>query len=187
MDTAYLIIDIDRCWGCKTCQVACKVEHGLTAEDFRPIEPARVERELDGQARCDFLPLTCMHCTDPACMGACLKKAIYRDEEGLIQVDAAKCVGCGLCASACPYGAIGLAHRQEKSRLAIKCDLCSQRRARGFLTSCEQHCLGGAITSCAQEDLEGLLAPFAYRWTVGQTIYVSSALPSLGSPDSGRP
>jgi Fe-S-cluster-containing dehydrogenase component len=30
-EQTYLIIDLDRCWGCKSCKVACEMEHGLAA------------------------------------------------------------------------------------------------------------------------------------------------------------
>ena len=50
----FMIVDIDRCWGCKACQVACKREHGLASEDFKPIEVFRVENMQGDKVRCDF-------------------------------------------------------------------------------------------------------------------------------------
>lgn len=179
MENCYLIINIDRCWGCRSCQVACKVEHGLTDKDSRPMEAIRVEMEGESCAACEAVPLTCMHCDDPACASVCPQKAIYRDGEGLVQVDEEKCIGCGLCSKACPYGAIGLKTVNGK-RKASKCDMCRDRRARGFMTSCEQHCTGGAIVSCGEERLQEMLSPFPYKWSVGKTVYVSQKISSLG-------
>lgn len=181
MEQTYLVINVDRCWGCKTCQVACKTEHGLTEHDSRPIEVVRIERESGLYAKCEFVPLTCMHCNDPKCVAACPKDALFRDPEGLIQVNKDKCIGCGRCGKACPYGAVGLRKTEDGKRCANKCDLCKERRARGFLTSCEQHCLGGAITSCEKSQLPGILAVFPYQWSTGKIIYVSQKLSSLGA------
>lgn len=176
----YLIIDIDRCWGCRSCQVACKIEHNLTAEDFKPIEVIRVEQCIDSCIECDSVPLTCMHCDNAECIISCPQTAIYRDEEGIVRVDESKCIGCGICTTKCPYGAIGIKKDKEGKRKAVKCDMCTERRARGFMTSCEQHCIGGAITSSPESSLEKVLSPFSYRWSVGGTWYVSKKLSELG-------
>ena len=58
----FMIVDIDRCWGCKACQVACKREHGLASEDFKPVEVFRVENMQGDKVRCDFLPACEQHC-----------------------------------------------------------------------------------------------------------------------------
>ena len=80
----FMIVDIDRCWGCKACQVACKREHGLASEDFKPVEVFRVENMQGDKVRCDFLPVACQHCTSPACAEACPRGALVRTDEGLI-------------------------------------------------------------------------------------------------------
>lgn len=175
----YMIIDIDRCWGCKACQVACKREHELSSQDFKPVEVFRVENEYAGSVRCDFLPVLCQHCDFPACADVCPRDALVRTEEGLITVDEEKCIGCGLCFKACPYGVIG-EKRADGKRKAVKCDLCAARRARGFLTACEQHCIGGAFISCTAQGKEALLEPYPYRWGTGRIIYVSRTCSSLG-------
>ncbi len=181
MENVYLLVDIDRCWGCKSCQVACKREHGLSAGEGKPIEVVRVEfLEADGSVGCDFLPVACQHCSDPLCSAACPRGAILRDGEGLIQVDEDRCIGCGLCAAACPYGAIHIRATEAEGKKAWKCDLCRRRRAMGLPTSCEQHCLGGAFRRCSRAELERLAAGRKYRWSAGQVVYVSDTVQSLG-------
>lgn len=98
----FMIVDIDRCWGCKACQVACKREHGLASEDFKPVEVFRVENMQGDKVRCDFLPVACQHCTSPACAEACPRGALVRTDEGLIAVVEDRCIGCGLCFRKCP-------------------------------------------------------------------------------------
>lgn len=181
MEKTCFIVDIDRCWGCKACQVACKYEHGIPAAEAKPVEVFRVEcKEPDGSVSCDFLPVACQHCSDPKCMEACPKGALYRDGEGLIQLRRENCVGCGLCVKACPYGAIQL-HVHNGHREIWKCDLCARRRATGLPASCEQHCLGGVFHSCTETEAAELVGKRRYHWSVGQVIYVSDRISSLGA------
>ena len=175
----FMIVDIDRCWGCKACQVACKREHGLASEDFKPVEVFRVENIQGDKVRCDFLPVACQHCTSPACAEACPRGALVRTDEGLIAVVEDRCIGCGLCFRKCPYGAIGL-KMVDGRRKAVKCDLCMERRQRGFWPACEQHCLGGAFTSCTEAEKAVLLEPYPYRWGTGSVTYVSRVRSDLG-------
>lgn len=180
MEQRYLIVDIDRCWGCKACQVACKYEHGIPAGGGKPVEVMRVEHtEPSGQAACDFLPVACQHCDEPACMEVCPRGAVYRDEEGLVQIDEERCVACGRCVKACPYEAIH-SYSEEGRRWVFKCDLCVRRRGMGLPASCEQHCLGGVFTNCTRAEMEKLMGERKYHWSAGRVVYLSDRAASLG-------
>ena len=180
MEKTYFVVDIDRCWGCKACQVACKYEHGIPASEGKPVEVMRVEcLEENGAVSCEFLPVSCQHCRDAKCMEVCPRGAIRRDGEGLVQLVEENCVGCGLCIRACPYGAVHFRQAEGKKKV-WKCDLCVRRRAKGLPASCEQHCLGGVFHSCPQGEMEELVARRKYRWSAGQVIYVSDRISSLG-------
>ena len=53
-----------------------------------------------------YVSIACNHCENPACVKVCPTKAHYkRAEDGLVVIDRDKCIGCGMCAQACPYGA----------------------------------------------------------------------------------
>lgn len=67
------------------------------------------------------LPITCFQCEDAACMDVCPAKALYRDENSTVLVDSARCIGCKLCTSACPFGNIEYNYSAGK---IVKCDLC---------------------------------------------------------------
>lgn len=69
-----LLVEIDRCWGCKACQVACKQAHQT------PPGPGGVEvQAVEGpgaEPSCDYIPVMCQHCSDASCAKACPRGAI---------------------------------------------------------------------------------------------------------------
>ncbi|PPR63678.1 MAG: hypothetical protein CFH10_00458, partial [Alphaproteobacteria bacterium MarineAlpha4_Bin2] len=138
-----LMFDLERCIGCKSCEAACKQEHGLGPGEFRN---RVVWLGDEDEAALDFLTVTCQHCERPACLRACPvnPKAISKDPEtGVVSVDEDRCTGCGECVTACPYGAMGY---DSRGHHAVKCDLCSDRRSEGLEPACSSVCPGRAIT-----------------------------------------
>ena len=142
MSRLALMIDLERCIGCKSCEAACKLEHGLGPGEYRN----RVVWLGDTRAPAlDFLTLTCQHCARPACLRACPvnPKAIEKDSTtGVVRVVEHRCTGCGECVIACPYGAMGY---DAAGHHAVKCDLCADRRAAGQAPACAAVCPGRAI------------------------------------------
>ena len=92
-----LLIDLERCTGCKSCEAACKTEHRLGPGEYRNKVVWASALEEAGLA---FLTLTCQHCERPACLRACPvnPKAISKDPvTGVVRVDESRCTGCGEC------------------------------------------------------------------------------------------
>jgi Fe-S-cluster-containing dehydrogenase component len=70
-------------------------------------------------------PRSCLHCETPACVTVCPTGASYkRAEDGIVLVDEDKCIGCQLCAWACPYGAREFSAERGTMQ---KCTLCVDR------------------------------------------------------------
>lgn len=91
-----LVIDLDRCDSCDTCTVACgyfyrahAAEHGMVTL----------------RERMTFA-LVCRRCEEPSCVDACRFEALERQPDGVLERFNLRCVSCGCCAQACPFGTI---------------------------------------------------------------------------------
>ena len=123
-----MVIDLHRCTRCDDCVKACAATH-----DGNP----RFVRQGITHERLQFTQ-ACMHCEDPVCMIGCPTGAIARSENsGIVRIHEPICVGCGVCAAACPYQNIRMVDVQDHKgrpfidvatekniRKATKCDLC---------------------------------------------------------------
>jgi len=112
-----LIVDQEKCTGCRLCEQVCSVWHeGVSNPSKSRIHVIKWESE--GY----YLPMTCQHCRDAACMAVCPKDAIYREPVlNRVMVNPDLCIGCRLCVAACPFGGMGV---DEKEDRVIKCDYC---------------------------------------------------------------
>jgi anaerobic selenocysteine-containing dehydrogenase/Fe-S-cluster-containing dehydrogenase component len=151
-----LMIDLERCTGCKSCEAACKQTNALGPNSYRNrviwFDDQQQDSGGTALARLDFLTVTCQQCERPACLRACpvYPKAISKDPvSGVVSIDENRCTGCGECALSCPYGAIGYNAEQHH---AVKCDLCAERRARDLGPACANVCPTRAISYATRAD-----------------------------------
>jgi Fe-S-cluster-containing dehydrogenase component len=138
-----LIINHDLCWGCRTCEVACKQENrapdGIRLISVWEDGPTMVDGKMDTTFRVSI----CRHCDDPPCADACPEEALTRREDGIVVLDDHCCSGCGACVEVCPYNAITFDHVNGVAR---KCNLCHHRVDRGLVPACADnvcpaHCI----------------------------------------------
>ena len=143
MDTHELIVDHESCWGCRTCEVACKQENHAP-EGIRLIKVLEQGPEImDGQLEFVFRVSLCRHCDEPPCAEVCPEEAITKREDGIVVLDDEKCNGCGVCLDECPYDAIEF---DPDMNVARKCNLCSHRVDNGLLPACADNvCLAHCI------------------------------------------
>ncbi len=154
-------IDTTKCIGCCACMRACRAENDVPAGYFRTwIE--RYSIDENGEVRVDsvkdeqvgftelpgpepvksyFVPKICNHCEKSVCNQVCPVGAAYRSKDGVVLVDTKRCIGCGYCVQACPYGSRFI---NPKTHTADKCTLCYHRITKGMLPACVQACPKGA-------------------------------------------
>jgi carbon-monoxide dehydrogenase iron sulfur subunit len=140
-----VVVDVKKCLGCKSCEMACAVEHSQSRQLAQaihetPTPKARVSVE---QGAGFAVPLQCRHCEDAPCIAICPTNALNRaDKDSPVVIDEDLCIGCKWCILACPFGVINL---DDKNRVVTKCDQCFTRVERGELPACVSACPTGAL------------------------------------------
>jgi Fe-S-cluster-containing dehydrogenase component len=131
-----MIIDLNKCVGCRACEQACNQRNHLP----EGVSYIHVLAKGDGEDRW-FLPVQCQHCQEAPCRSVCPASATYRHPSGAVLVNTNACVGCKYCVVACPYGA---RIYDEHEGIANKCWLCLDWVLGGGEPACVQSCLRGA-------------------------------------------
>jgi phenylacetyl-CoA:acceptor oxidoreductase 27-kDa subunit len=164
-----MVIDLERCMGCKSCPVSCGQGNAVPASSRRRVIDCGVF-ERAGRQRL-FVPVHCNHCSEPPCIEVCPTGATWQRADGIVAIDQWRCIGCGYCVVACPYQARTLLAREyhlpfgpangngrsAKGGICTKCSFCIERvdsgLARGLRPGldeeatpyCVVHCTGGAL------------------------------------------
>lgn len=166
-----MVIDLQKCVGCDSCTVACKVENRTPPGVSYNVV---VEEEVGTfpNVRRVNVPRPCMQCDEPPCVTVCPVNATYKAENGTVVIDADRCIGCRYCITACPYGArsfdFGESYSDEMQGYddvqapewgvdrgergsykppvgtVRKCTFCMHRTARGEEPACVETCIGDA-------------------------------------------
>lgn len=96
------LIDMQNCYGCKTCSMACKSENmtplGVLWRRVR-------EHNTDEPNTQAFISMSCNHCDDPQCMKVCPAGTYTKRADGIVVQDHERCIGCRMCIMACPWSA----------------------------------------------------------------------------------
>ncbi len=172
-------LNISKCKGTRECVKACTAENN---QDKDPnVEYIRVLEMDEGTMNLEsadhyypddkvtpqpgkmYLPIQCHHCEDPPCVDACPVGATWSEPDGIVVVDYNWCIGCRMCANACPYWARKfnwrepnlpkeqinpkthyLSNRPREKGVMEKCTFCLQRTREGMQPACQQACPTGA-------------------------------------------
>jgi len=148
-----IMINIERCLACKSCEIACAVAHSESrvleeAIAERPKPQRRVTVEAAGELA---VPLQCRHCEDAPCISVCPTAAINRHEaDGPVLIEQDRCIGCKFCLMACPFGVIDVS---RDGKVVVKCDLCIERTKAGQEPACVEACPTRALKLVDEKDL----------------------------------
>jgi len=125
--------------------------HNAFPGEEHPNMPDKVEHML-------FL-LLCNHCDNPPCVRVCPTKATFRREDGIVNMDMHRCIGCRFCMAGCPFGARSFNWRNPRPfvkedypgyptreiGVVEKCTFCAERLAQNLPPACVE-ASGGALT-----------------------------------------
>jgi anaerobic dimethyl sulfoxide reductase subunit B (iron-sulfur subunit) len=99
----------------------------------------------------------CNHCDNAWCMKVCPTRAISRrEQDGTVQIDITRCIGCRLCEEFCPH------HAPQFNRVTgkmEKCTGCYDRIELGMQPACSTLCPTGALQWGKWSDIQGKGSP----------------------------
>lgn len=156
------VIDNRKCIGCHACTTACKSEHQVPVGVNRTWVK-QVEKGTFPHTRRLFSVMRCNHCTDAPCVEICPVEALYFREDGIVDFDNDRCIGCKSCMQACPYDALYI---DPESHTAAKCNYCAHRIDVGLEPACVNVCPEHAIISGDMENPESEIATLLARQQV---------------------
>lgn len=154
-----MLHDEKRCIGCQACTVACRVLNDVPVAYSRlQVQIHLPEQETEGRFR--FVRISCQHCADAPCVSVCPTGASFRDDNGIVQVDKSRCIGCDYCVAACPFHVRYLDPRSASRISATSAATAACRRAGARL------CLG-LPDRCAALRSPGVGGGAALDWPRG--------------------
>lgn len=137
-----MVLHLDRCIDCERCIDACAATNDIPDYGFRTnILERQIPDGIDQQV--EFIPVLCNHCNIAQCTRVCPTGATYKHpQNGIVMMDAEKCIGCLSCQLACPYNA---RYFNEEKWAVDKCNFCFDTRlSKGeALTACAAACPAG--------------------------------------------
>ncbi len=169
-----MIADLRRCVGCQTCTAACRHANATPPKvQWRSVLDME-SGEFPDVTR-TFVPVGCMHCTNPPCMYVCPTTATFQRDDGIVDINYNLCIGCGYCIVACPYQArfkVTQRHyafestpiKNESARfdpyrigVATKCSFCVERidaaRQNGLTPGVDPDVTPACVNSCIADAL----------------------------------
>ena len=152
------IIDNRKCIGCHACTTACKSEHDVAVGVNRTYVK-QVEKGEFPNTRRIFSVMRCNHCTDAPCVEICPVEALYTRDDGIVDFDNNRCIGCKSCMQACPYDALYI---DPENNTAAKCNYCAHRvdvgREPACVTVCPEHAIIAGDMENPHTEISELLA-----------------------------
>lgn len=153
------VIDNRKCIGCHACTVACKSEHDVPIGVNRTWVK-QTEKGTFPNTRRIFSVTRCNHCTDAPCVTICPTEALHIREDGIVDFNNDRCIGCKSCMQACPYDALYI---DPETNTAAKCNYCAHRTDIGLEPACVNICPEHAIISGDMEDPDSEISQLLSR------------------------
>lgn len=183
-----MVIDLQKCVGCDSCTVACKAENRTPPGVSYNVVMEEEHGEFPNTTRTN-VPKPCQQCENPPCVQVCPVSATYKMDDGVVNIDYDRCIGCRYCMIACPYGSrhfdFGESYddevdeageitspeygvdrgKREENKSPIgnvrKCSFCTHRLERGEEPACVETCIGDARNMGDLDDPDSEVAEMA--------------------------
>jgi Fe-S-cluster-containing dehydrogenase component/formate-dependent nitrite reductase membrane component NrfD len=169
------VIDNRKCIGFHACTVACKAEHDVPVGVNRTWVK-QVEKGVFPETRRLFSVLRCNHCSNAPCVTICPTQALFIREDGIVDFDNRRCIGCKSCMQACPYDALYI---DPETHTAAKCNYCAHRIDVGLEPACVNVCPEHAIISGDLDDPSSEIARLVAREQVTARRTDKGTMPNL--------
>lgn len=163
-----VLSDSNRCVGCRRCEAACNKVNNLPAPKIPFEDPSILEEKRRTEAQVYtvvnryenlkrgelvYRKIQCMHCAEPACVSACLVRALRKTPEGAVIYNEDLCIGCRYCMTACPFSIPTFEYFDASSPTIQKCTMCYHRISEGIIPACAEACPVEAITFGKRSEL----------------------------------
>ena len=156
-----ILYDASRCKGCRGCEYDCEEAHNLP----EPLPSNKIAAIRKTDETCNtvvntynttkgkvFVKRQCMHCNEPACVAACLTKAMHKTKMGPVTWDGNKCMGCRYCMVSCPWDMPKFEYHSANPKIQ-KCDMCFSGLKTGDSPACAFNCPNEALLYGKRRDL----------------------------------
>ncbi len=126
-----LVIDLNKCTECRTCELKCSFVH------FQVYNSNKAGIQIISQWPEKPSARLCLQCKEPDCLPACPSEAMVFTHEGSVKILYDVCIGCGSCVDACQYDGVWI---DPLNNVAVKCDTCENKY------QCIADCAVGALS-----------------------------------------
>ncbi len=141
-NSAILLIDSEKCTGCRLCEMACSMlHHGILSPHRARLRVLRFDN-----GRCN-VPVVCQACEDAPCIKTCPMNARRRIGNQAVITDEDRCIGCRACVYVCPFGAPVVNPDDGKT---LTCDRCSDEDGPPWCVRACRDC--GALKTVTAEE-----------------------------------
>lgn len=128
-------VDVDKCTGCKTCEMACSAVHAMPKYSIMNPARSRIKVIMDEQNDV-YVPIRAGEYTKAECNG-----------RNLYVIEGKEYSECSFCPASCPSRD---AFKEPDSGIPLKCDMCENLSLSGPM--CVQVCQQGALTYVEKQE-----------------------------------